>query len=437
MGDNRQSVSIMWFRRDLRLHDNTAFYHALKSSSPVLAIFIFDTEILNELTNKTDARVAFIHNELTALKHTLEAHGSSLTIMHGTPLSCFQKLSEQWNIKAVFANEDYEPYARQRDTKIRQYLHSAGATLQLYKDQVIFHKDEVLTDSQSPYTVFTPYSKKWRLQLSMSHLASVDTAPLFGNLLPIKPQHLPSLAEIGFKPVSVAFPAKSIDEATLADYEKTRDFPALDSTSKLSVHLRFGTISIRELVRKAQAINETWLSELIWREFFMMILWHFPKVVDQPFKEKYNAVKWRNDESDFRKWCEGKTGYPLVDAGMRELNTTGYMHNRVRMVTASFLCKHLLVDWRWGERYFAEKLLDYDLSANNGNWQWVAGCGCDAAPYFRIFNPTTQQKKFDPELKYVKKWVPEYGTADYPTPVIEHSYARQRCLEAYKEALST
>jgi deoxyribodipyrimidine photo-lyase len=346
-------------------------------------------------------------------------------------------LTGQWDIRAVFANEDYEPYARQRDSVVRQYLQSQGATLRLFKDQVIFHKEEILTDKSTPYTVFTPYSKKWRQQLSVEHLSSVDTKPLFGNLLPIKPQRLPSLAEIGFKPVSVAYPAKSIDEAALTDYEKTRDFPALNSTSKLSVHLRFGTISIRELVRKAQVINETWLSELIWREFFMMILWHFPKVVDQPFKEKYAAVSWVNNEADFRKWCEGKTGYPLVDAGMRELNATGYMHNRVRMVTASFLCKHLLVDWRWGERYFAEKLLDYDLSANNGNWQWAAGCGCDAAPYFRIFNPMTQQKKFDSELKYVKQWVPEYGTADYPAPVIEHSYARQRCLEAYKKALST
>ena len=430
-------VAIFWFRRDLRLSDNTGFHQALQSGFPVLPLFIFDTNILDKLDEKNDARVEFIHKSLSKIRDNLAEHGSSLLIKHGIPSEIFGELVHEMNIAAVFTNHDYEPYARQRDAEVAELLHENGIPFHSFKDQVVFEKSEVLTAQEKPYTVFTPYSKTWKKQLGSAEIAPRQSENLLNRCLKTEPLPFPTLSDIGFYESGVDFPGKEMRDNIINNYHETRDFPAQNGTSRLSVHLRFGTVSPRALVRKALAANETWLDELIWREFFMQILWHFPKVVDQPFKEKYAAIQWRNDVAEFEKWCNGKTGYPLVDAGMRELNQTGFMHNRVRMLVASFLTKHLLIHWLWGERYFAKKLLDYDLSANNGNWQWAAGCGCDAAPYFRIFNPTTQIEKFDPDWEYIKKWVPEVNSPDYPKPIVEHKIARERCLSTFKSALDS
>lgn len=431
-----EKLSIFWFRRDLRLHDNAGLYHALRSGYPVVPVFIFDTNILDELKNKADKRVDFIHRQLEQIQVELIANGSSLHVLYGTPEEAFIKLLSFYNVQAVYTNHDYEPYARDRDEKIAGMLQEQGISFHSYKDQVIFEKDEVLKDNGEPYTVYTPYSKKWKARLSDFYLEPYPVGKYFNNFHQQQVLPLPSLADMGFTKTDVDIPTPELDEVVAKDYHNMRDIPSLHGTTRLSVHLRFGTISIRELAARAKELNEKLLNELIWRDFYQSILWHFPQVVNQAFKPEYDKIAWRNNEEEFRLWCEGRTGYPIVDAGMRELNTTGYMHNRVRMIVASFLVKHLLIDWRWGEAYFAEKLLDFDLASNNGGWQWAVGSGCDAAPYFRIFNPYLQTQKFDPELKYIRKWVPEFEDfTKYPQPVVEHDFARKRCLEVFSSVL--
>lgn len=419
---------IWWLRRDLRLRDNAALYHALKENAEVLPVFIFDTKILDNLDDDHDARVTFIYESLSIIKSELEKLGSSLMIYHGDPVEIYKTLRPQ----KIYTNHDYEQYAIKRDEAIGSI---PGVEFHSYKDQVIFEKNEVVKDDGKPYTVFTPYSRKWKSKLNKFYTKSYPTEKYFDKLIRTKPFDFPSLESIGFKKSTIDFPPRVIKQDIIAKYHQQRDFPALQGTSRLSVHLRFGTVSIRDLVRLAEKKNETWLNELIWREFYQMILWHFPHVEKNSFKPAYDQIEWRNDTKEFDLWCKGMTGYPIVDAGMRELAATGFMHNRVRMVVASFLTKHLLIDWRWGEAWFAAKLLDYELASNNGGWQWAAGSGCDAAPYFRVFNPALQTKKFDPELIYIRKWVPEVNTDRYPKPIVEHTFARNRVLEAYKKAL--
>lgn len=426
----------MWFRRDLRLKDNAALYHALKADRPVVPVFIFDTEILDLLEDKKDRRVAFIRLALEEMQAELKAMGSTMHVLHGTPEACFKKLLAQYEIAEVFTNHDYELQAIARDQKIAQLLKEHHATFHTYKDQVIFDKDEVVKDDGSPYTVYTPYSKRWKMKLNDFYLRSYPTEKYFGHFYQQAAIEIPTLKAIGFEAVDETFPPKKISKSLLHQYKDLRDFPAAPGTSHLGLHLRFGTISIRALAAYAQRESEPFLNELIWRDFYQCITYHFPHICQgQAFKRDYDLIEWRYDEADFEKWCQGQTGYPIVDAGMRELNTTGYMHNRVRMIVASFLAKHLLIDWRWGESYFAKKLLDYDFAANNGGWQWSAGCGCDAAPYFRVFNPTLQTEKFDKDLKYVRQWVPELDSLSYPQPMVEHNFARNRAIETYKKAL--
>jgi len=428
-------VTVFWFRRDLRTDDNTGLFHALKERGNVLPLFIFDADILEKLADKSDKRISFIWDQLEKIKTHLEIHGSSLIIKFGRPQEVFEKLINEYAIEAVYTNHDYEPYARDRDKQVEQLLQSKGVEFHSFKDQVIFEKDEVVKDDGSPYTVFTPYMKRWRAVNNSVEIANYPSEDLLNNCLKMNPAAF-DLSQTGFDYAKGNYPDAAFDRQIMANYDKTRDFPALNGTSRLSVHLRFGTISIRKLVEAATGLNETFLNELIWREFYMMILWHFPQVVHKAFKPQYDNIRWINGEKQFAAWCEGRTGYPIVDAGMRQLNETGYMHNRVRMITASFLTKHLLIDWRWGEAYFADKLLDFELSSNNGGWQWAAGSGCDAAPYFRVFNPELQTQKFDPELKYIKKWVTEFGKASYPKPIVDHKFARERVLKEYKRALA-
>lgn len=431
----KDKINIFWFRRDLRLDDNTGLYHSLRAGLPVLPIFIFDTEILDKLGNKLDARVEFIHNALTEIDSELKKYNFSLLTLAGKPADVLMKLTDEYDISEVFTNHDYEPYAIKRDSEVNKLLGSKGIKFSTFKDQVIFEKNEIVKPDGKPYSIYTPYSKTWRAKFSPDDIEEFPLKDLQCNFYKIKASLL-SLDDIGFKKTGISFPSKEVRENIIKNYENTRDIPSVDGTSRLSVHLRFGTVSPRRLVRQALKLNDVWLRELIWREFFMMILYHYPHSAVSSFKPEYDRIKWRNNESEFEAWCRGETGYPIVDAGMRELNSTGFMHNRVRMITASFLCKDLLIDWRWGERYFAEKLLDYEMSSNVGNWQWAAGTGCDAAPYFRIFNPSAQQEKFDPELKYIKKWVPEFGNFGYSQPVVDHKSARERTLKAYKEALT-
>jgi len=428
-------VNIFWFRRDLRLHDNAGLYHALKEAKPVVPVFIFDRNILDELEDRKDRRIEFIHAALHEIKQSLEKIESTLDVRYGFPNEIWKQLIKDYKIQNVYTNHDYEPYASERDTEVKDLLKINGISFHTYKDQVIFEKDEVVKDDGRTYTVFTPYSRKWGAIQNNFYFASYPNKKYFSNFLKQKSKQLPSLEAMNFKQAGQKFPSNKFRNEIIKNYKEQRDFPAIEGTSRLSVHLRFGTISIRELAREASKLNETFLNELIWRDFYQMILWHFPHIVGNSFKPEYDKIKWRNSEKEFEKWCKGETGYPIVDAGMRELNTTGFMHNRVRMIVASFLTKHLLIDWRWGEAYFAKKLLDFDLAANNGGWQWAAGSGCDAAPYFRIFNPYLQTKKFDPELKYVRKWVPEFEELTYPQPIVDHEFARKRCLEVYSKAL--
>ena len=428
-----KEFSVFWFRRDLRLADNHGLFRALTSSENVLPIFIFDTEILSKLENKEDKRVDFIAQTLEILNQYLAKSGKAIQIFHGKPLDIFQELTENFSLKTVFCNEDYEPSAIQRDRAINDFLRKKNIQFQSFKDQVLFHKDDILKADATPYTIYTPYSKQWLAKFNTEKVEFYPSEKLLHHFIGAE-KPIFSLEKIGFRKTNFQFKTPIIDRDILKTYHETRNFPTTP-TSEMSVHLRFGTISIRKLVVEASVLNETYLKELIWREFFMQILFHFPKVVHESFKRKYDQILWLYDEDFLQKWQQGKTGYPIVDAGMRELNETGFMHNRVRMVCASFFTKHLLMDWRIGEAYFAEKLMDYDLSANNGNWQWSAGTGCDSAPYFRVFNPEEQQRKFDPDFKYIKKWVAEFGTINYPQPIVEQKFARLRALETYKKGL--
>lgn len=431
-----QKLILFWFRRDLRLDDNAALYHALKRGLPVMPIFIFDQNILNKLDDKKDARVEFIHQAIVKLNEHLKEIGSSIKVFYSTPEKTFKELVKEYSIDTVYTNHDYEPYANERDNAIKQLLEQYSIGFKTFKDQCIFEKDEVVKDDGKPYTVFTPYSRKWKLRLTDFHVKPYPNKKYFANFIKTKVFEIPTLKDLGFEKSGLEFPSTTISKSVVTNYKEQRDFPAIKGTSKLSVHLRFGTVSIRALTKQALLLNETWLNELIWRDFYMMILYHFPHAAKNSFKSQYDRIEWRNNESEFKAWCDGKTGFPIVDAGMRELNATGFMHNRVRMIVASFLVKDLLIDWRWGEAYFAKKLLDFDLSANNGGWQWAAGSGCDAAPYFRVFNPIEQTKKFDPKYEYIKKWVPEFNTPSYPKPIVDHSAARTRVLAVYKEALT-
>jgi deoxyribodipyrimidine photo-lyase len=428
----KTDISIFWFRRDLRLEDNIGLHHALRSDYPVIPIFIFDKKILTKLDNPYDKRVNFIYLALNQLKNELNKIGSDLILYLGSPEEVWAKIVDQYNIKQVYFNEDYEPYAIKRDKKITNFLDKKNIFVSSSKDQCIFAKKDILKKDNSPYTVFTAYKNKWLDTLTPQDIMSVHNKRYFKNFLKLSPTKIINIKELGFQLNKEVKIVKSIKKEFITKYDKTRDIPSLNATTRIGHHLRFGTISPRKCAQLGKSLNQTWLSEIIWREFFMQILFHFPHVVKAPFREKYSKIKWRNNRTEFKKWCEGKTGFPLVDAGIRELNQTGFMHNRVRMVVASFLIKDLLIDWRWGEKYFASKLLDYDLASNNGNWQWVAGTGCDSAPYFRIFNPDTQLKKFDPELKYIKRWIPEYGTNSYPEKMLDHNMAYHRALLAYK-----
>lgn len=430
------NIVLFWFRRDLRLEDNAGLFHALKENKNVLPLFIFDTEILKRLEDPKDARVSFIHKTVNTLKEQLRLKKCDLLVRHGKPLEVFKTLSKEFKIESIYLNHDYEPVARKRDEKVSRWAQQNRIEFKTFKDQTLFEKDEILNGAGKPYTVFTPYKNKVLSHLNSFYLKSYPVGLYENSFATVsKPEKMPSLSEIGFEPATVEIPSWNFSSTFLKKYAKTRDFPAEEGTTHIGPHLRFGTVSIRKIAREAKKYSDAYLSELIWRDFFMQILWHFPQVEKQSFRPEYDKIAWRTSKADFRKWSEGNTGYPFVDAGMRELNATGYMHNRVRMVVASFLCKHLLIHWSEGEKYFAKKLLDYELASNNGNWQWAAGSGCDAAPYFRIFNPQTQAEKFDPHQEYIKKWIPEWRTSQYPAPMIEHTEARGRCLQAYSKVL--
>ncbi len=433
-----EKIAVFWFRRDLRLDDNVGLFRALQGGFPVLPIFIFDDEILEKLP-KDDARVSFLHNRLVQMDKELKAsHKSGIAMYHGKPLQIFQRLVDAYQIQSVYTNHDYEPYAKERDTQVKSFLEEKGISFHTFKDQVVYEKTEVVKSDGSPYVVYTPFMRRWKEKFNPSiDLVNYDTASHFDKLVVQKNLSNLSLADIGFVSSTIKVPDFKVSPNLIQEYENTRNFPAITyGTSRLGPHLRFGTVSIRKMVRKAiEEKNEVFWNELIWREFFMQILWHFPKTVNHSFKPKYDRIEWRNREEEFELWKNGQTGYVLVDAGMRELNATGFMHNRVRMLVASFLCKHLLIDWRWGEAYFAEKLLDYEMASNVGNWQWAAGSGVDAAPYFRIFNPMTQVDKFDKQKEYIQKWVPEYQELTYPQKMVDHKMARERCLKVYKEAV--
>lgn len=423
-------ISIFWARRDLRIEDNTALFKALSSGRKVLPIFIFDEDIINELP-LNDSRISFIYSTLNDLNNQLKKHHSSFLILKGNPIEVWKELIEKFDIAEVYINKDYEPYGIQRDLSISSLLEANQITLHSYKDQVIFEEKEIVKNDGKPYTIFTPYKNKWLYHFQLKGLDIQDEVS-YSKFHTFNYQ-FPSITELGFEYSEIKI--QSFNLNIVDNYSENRNIPSLDATSYLSPHLRFGSVSIRQVIRQLKPENEVFLSELIWREFFMQILFNFPKVIQENFKPKYNHIEWRNNKAEFEKWCQGKTGYPLVDAGMRQLNKTGYMHNRVRMVTAGFLCKHLLINWQWGEAYFAEKLLDYELSSNNGNWQWSAGTGCDSAPYFRIFNPIEQLKKFDNKHIYIKDWIPELETASYPQPIVEHKFARLRALEIYKNGI--
>ena len=432
-------TTIVWLRRDLRLEDNTALRNALAEEKNVQLLFIFDPAILDRL-EKDDARVSFIFEQLRAIDEKVQEKGSSVLIRFGAPNDVFSELQQEIGLHSIYINHDYEPYAIERDRQIEEWAAQHEIQFNSYKDQVIFEKNDVLKDDGKPYVVFTPYKRKWIQHFESLPKYSQNKECNWPNLRPLNvAEHkISSLKDIGFEPTKIALQEFDLSSALIENYEAKRNFPGQNGTSRIGVHLRFGTISIRKLVQKAYAANNhTFLSELIWREFFMQILWHFPHTINQSFKPKYDRIQWNNNSEDFERWKSGTTGYPLVDAGMRELNTSGYMHNRVRMLCASFLCKHLLIDWRWGEAYFASKLLDFELASNVGNWQWAAGSGVDAAPYFRIFNPESQIKKFDQRLAYISKWVPDFQELTYPQPMVEHKWARERCLKVYKESLES
>jgi deoxyribodipyrimidine photo-lyase len=434
----KQPISICWLRRDLRINDNAALYHALKSGNPVLLLFIFDTDILDQLPNKQDARVTFIQQTLAAMHQQLSSLGSSILIKYGVPADLWENdILKEYTVEGVFTNHDYEPYAKKRDTEIAGLLKSKNIAFYTFKDQVLFEKDEIMKADGTPYTVYTPYFKQWSAKLNDFYSSSYPTPKYLKNLLQTPPLPFPSLSDLGFIASPQVFPEKNF-EAKLAQYEQRRDYPFDDATTRIGLHLRFGTISIRQAAQAAIAAkSHKWLSELAWRDFYMMILWHFPYTQTRSFKPAYDNIKWRNNEAEFKAWCDGKTGYPIVDAGMNQMNQIGYMHNRVRMIVASFLCKHLLIDWRWGEAYFADKLLDYDMASNVGGWQWACGSGNDASPYFRVFNPELQANKFDPNNEYIYRWAPEYKQEKHVQPIVEHAFARERVLKVFKEAINS
>jgi deoxyribodipyrimidine photo-lyase len=430
-----KKISLCWFRRDLRTEDQTALFYSLQQEEQVLPLFIFDRHILDALEDKTDARVSFIHAQITSLKAFFEQQGSSMLVRYGHPEQVFQELLHEYELQSVYTNRDYEPYAQSRDSQIESLLREKNIPFLSFKDQVIFEPGEIVNGSGEFYKVFTPYSKNWLEKFRTTRVQPLPTAN-WKNLGQASPLPIPTLSDMGFAPSQIEIPSSELDEEIVRHYEERRNFPAQRGTSRLGIHLRFGTLSIRKLALKAITLNATYLNELIWREFYAMILGNAPQVVDRAFKPQYDRIPWRNNETEFEAWCAGTTGYPIVDAGMRELNATGFMHNRVRMIVASFLTKHLLIDWRWGEAYFAKKLLDFELASNNGGWQWAAGTGTDAQPYFRVFNPDSQTEKFDKDLVYIKKWVPEFGTASYPKPIVDHKFARNRAIETYKKALT-
>lgn len=433
---SKTPVTIFWFRRDLRLDDNRGLFHALSSGYPVLPVFLFDENILNRFNKPFNAQVEFIHSCLQILQSRLKEYGSTIVIKQGTPEIFFNQIAGTYNVKAVYTNEDYELSACQRDAQISNLLKDKNISFHSFKDQVIFAKDELVKADRTPYTVFTPYSRRWKQQLQHEDLRVLDCSTLYSCFYPCSEDSIPSLSDLGFTPKGIEYPPAEVDDQLIAGYDKQRDFPALNATTRLGIHLRFGTISIRQLVAKAKALNETFLNELIWRDFYHGITFHYPYICEgKSFKTDYDNIIWRNNMDEFAAWCEGRTGYPIVDAGMRQLNETGFMHNRVRMIAASFLIKHLLIDWRLGEAYFANKLLDFDFAANNGGWQWAASSGCDAVPYFRIFNPQLQTEKFDKDMAYIRRWLPEYGSEDYPKPIVDHQFARQRVLSVYAKAL--
>ena len=426
---------IFWFRRDLRLNDNTGLYHSLKNNSKVLPIFIYDKNTLSKL-NGTDHRLDFIQSSINDINVILNKKNKSLSTFYGNPLDVFSKLIKKYNISKVYTNTDYTPYSTHRDIKIKELLESKNIKFKSYKDHVLFEKSEVVKNDNTPYKVYTPYSRKWLLKMSETNIEYFNSEENLKNLWVGDNDHI-TIEEIGFKKNRLKPLELNLSNQVIEKYEETRNFPSINGTSKIGLHLRFGTVSTREMIKKAKlSENITFLKELIWREFFQQILYHFPATINKSFKPKYDRIEWINNEEQFKKWCIGETGYPLVDAGMRELNETGFMHNRVRMLVGSFLCKHLLIDWRWGEAYFAEKLYDYETASNVGNWQWVAGCGVDASPYFRIFNPHEQIKKFDKQLNYTKRWVPEFDKDQYIEPIVDHKQARERCLITYKKALN-
>jgi deoxyribodipyrimidine photo-lyase len=430
------SIALFWFRRDLRLDDNVGLYHAIKNETKLLPIFIFDSDILDRLP-KDDPRVCFLHQHIEKLNQQLAESNKKIHVYHGKPIDIFRKISSAKAVHAVYTNRDYEPYATQRDTEIEALLSENDISLSTYKDHVIFERDEVVKSDGTPYRVYTPYSRVWLDKFDRQEHLKSHRIDDFEKLTNLVDHNNPTLNEIGFTTSQIRAPQYDTSDEIIDHYEARRNTPAVSGTSKVGVHLRFGTLSIRKAVAKAlESTNQTFLKELIWREFFMQILWHFPHTENKSFKPQYDRINWRNNPEEFKRWCDGETGYPFVDAGMRELNETGFMHNRVRMLVGSFLCKHLLIDWRLGEAYFAKKLLDYEMASNVGNWQWVAGCGVDAAPYFRIFNPTEQIKKFDKDHTYIKKWVPDYQTSSYPKQIVDHKMARERCLETYKSALN-
>ena len=429
------SSLFFWFRRDLRLTDNHGLFQALRSGKPVRPVFIFDPDILDKLSNKQDARVSFIYDQLKTMQESIMEHGGNLEVYYGKPASIWGELLQDERMDGVYSNEDYEPYAMNRDQEIAHICNEQNKEFRQFKDQVIFAKDEVVKDDGSPYTVYTPYMKKWKKHLIEHPIQQFPSEKYLNHFCSNSSPKWVTLEDMGFSAPNISFPEKSITQGRISAYEEKRDIPSIVGTSRLSVHFRFGTISIREKFLKGVRLSEKWINELIWRDFYMQILYHFPYVVNGSFRKLYDQIPWRNNTEDFERWKSGTTGYPMVDAGMRELNQTGFMHNRVRMVVASFLTKHLLIDWRWGEAYFAEKLLDFELASNNGGWQWAAGSGVDAAPYFRVFNPESQQKKFDPKFEYIKQWIPEFGTNEYPQPMVEHSFARKRCLETYQSVL--
>ncbi len=447
-------MNLFWHRRDLRIRDNVGLYHAAEVESKEVStklqpIFIFDPQILTPLKDRSDHRVTLIYDWLEELKAEYQSLGGDLWTFFGDPVEVFKHLQTKLKISSVYTNHDYEPLARKRDDDVKKALGEMNIHFQSFKDQVIFEKNEILSGEGRPYTVCTPFKKKWLSQFqkqkiktdlsvfekSLNKISSADSKAIEKKIEKRIEKKWVTLAEMDFSRSSIRAPVYNITSERISVYDKTRDFPFLPGTTLLGTALRFGKVSVREMANLGHEQNATWLSELIWREFFMQILFHFPQVTKQSFRTQYEKVAWRKDKNDFEKWKLGQTGYPIVDAGMRELNQTGYMHNRVRMIVGSFLTKHLLIHWYHGERYFAEKLFDFDLSANNGNWQWVAGTGCDAAPYFRIFNPESQTEKFDPKGEYIRRWVPEFGTTRYPEKMVEHSFARERALTEFKKAL--